>query len=386
MRDHTRALQLVEQIYQAVVEPDAWVVFLRSLSLELDGAAIQLSLCLPDQQPSPEDFHSVGMDESYRPVFLKLAIEGLPWGSLDHTVFGGRFGSASQLLADQGIEDSALYLDFMRPQGLAPEWPVCHLIAERNGCPMSGIIIYARERGRIIDAHDLAMLDTLVPHLERAYDIHRELRHARQQTDALKTAINRLPTGVLLLDADGCVVITNTSADDMLALDDGIRLRRGRPWLSDERRNRTLHEAIETCLKQVASRGHRVGDVMVVPRPSGRRGFTIMVSPLLAGEAGSRADEAKAILFIADPEIGQVGTTEVLESLYALTHAEADLVRLVSEGRSLIQVAQERGVTMNTVRSQLKQVFSKTDTSRQGELVHLVLAGVAPIRGDERPN
>jgi hypothetical protein len=37
---------------------------------------------------------------------------------------------------------------------------------------------------------------------------------------------------------------------------------------------------------------------------------------------------------------------------------------------------------MNTVRSQLKQVFCKTDTSRQGELVHLVLSGIAAIRTD----
>ena len=51
--------------------------------------------------------------------------------------------------------------------------------------------------------------------------------------------------------------------------------------------------------------------------------------------------------------------------------------------RSLEQVAAKRGVTMNTVRSQLKQVFSKTDTNRQGELVHLVLAGIASIRERE---
>ena len=70
---------------------------------------------------------------------------------------------------------------------------------------------------------------------------------------------------------------------------------------------------------------------------------------------------------------------EILEELYELTRAEADLVRLVSEGRSLEEVARTRGVTINTVRSQLKQVFSKTDTSRQGELVHLVLSGVASL-------
>jgi DNA-binding CsgD family transcriptional regulator len=313
-------------------------------------------------------------------------LEGLPWGSLDHGAFRGRFGAANEVLIDRDIEDSGLYLDFMRPQGLAPEWPICHMIALRDGRPLSGIVIYTRDGGRRIDAGDMAMLDALVPHLARAYAIRCELRHARQETYALKTAINRLPTGVLLLDAEGQVVLTNTSADDILALDDGIRLCRRRPQLADERRNRILHEAIGNSLQQVSSRSHPVGDVMVVPRPSGRRGFSLMVSPLLAGTLGSRGDIAQVIVFVADPEIGQVGTTQVLQSLYDLTHAEADLVRLVAEGRSLSQVADERSVTINTVRSQLKQVFAKTDTSRQGELVHLVLAGVARIRGDKRQN
>jgi DNA-binding CsgD family transcriptional regulator len=35
---------------------------------------------------------------------------------------------------------------------------------------------------------------------------------------------------------------------------------------------------------------------------------------------------------------------------------------------------------MNTVRSQLKQVFAKTDTKRQGELVRLVLTGVSSLQ------
>ena len=110
-----------------------------------------------------------------------------------------------------------------------------------------------------------------------------------------------------------------------------------------------------------------------------------MVGPLLAAHPDSSIDDAKATLFIADPEGGHISTTEVLETLYQLTHAEAELVRLIAEGNSLEEVAAERGVTMNTVRSQLKQVFSKTDTSRQGELVHLVLTGVASIRNGDAP-
>jgi DNA-binding CsgD family transcriptional regulator len=105
-----------------------------------------------------------------------------------------------------------------------------------------------------------------------------------------------------------------------------------------------------------------------------------MVSPLLDAPPGSPGGGAVSVAFIADPDAGPVTTTEVLEALYALTHAEAELVRLLSEGRSLEEVAEARGVTMNTVRSQLKQVFSKTDTKRQGELVRLVLTGVSSLQ------
>ena len=107
---------------------------------------------------------------------------------------------------------------------------------------------------------------------------------------------------------------------------------------------------------------------MQVSRPSGRRAFALMVAPLLDTPPGSAEGEAVSVAFITDPETGTVTATEVLEQLYTLTHAEAELVRMLAEGRSLEQVAAARSVTMNTVRSQLKQVFSKTDTNRQGEL------------------
>ena len=54
----------------------------------------------------------------------------------------------------------------------------------------------------------------------------------------------------------------------------------------------------------------------------------------------------------------------------------------IAQGRSLDEAAKDRGVTRNTARTQLKQVFAKTGTKRQGELVRLVLSGVAPIRDD----
>ncbi|MBL8405454.1 MAG: helix-turn-helix transcriptional regulator [Dechloromonas sp.] len=60
-----------------------------------------------------------------------------------------------------------------------------------------------------------------------------------------------------------------------------------------------------------------------------------------------------------------------LEHLYGLTHAEAELTAHLVQGESLDNIASVRRVTLETVRGQLRTIFKKTGTHRQGELVCL---------------
>jgi len=381
--DTKSALQLIERIYEAVIEPDSWNAFIQDVSDLLGGPAIQMSLRLPDAVPDLDTFRSVGLDETYQPAFIKHVLEGLPWGSLGNETYEARFGSAKDVLPDRPVEETAFYRDFMEPQGLAADWPIIHMIAQEAGMPLSGIVIYRRKGGREFEVDDLALLDSLVPHLSRAYALHAQLSHVRHEREALAEVTDRLPIGVIMLDASGRILHTNRSASQILRAEDGLTLDRGRPAAVDSFENRDLQEKINRAVKDPTRRADPGGEVMIISRESGRRALSVMVGPLLIVRPEHVTDEARAILFIADTEGHQIDKTQNLETLYQLTHAEADLVRLISEGRSLEQVANERGVTINTVRSQLKQVFSKTDTNRQGELVHLVLSGVAAIRQDE---
>jgi DNA-binding CsgD family transcriptional regulator len=57
---------------------------------------------------------------------------------------------------------------------------------------------------------------------------------------------------------------------------------------------------------------------------------------------------------------------------------DSDDFDLLCQGLSPDEAAERRGMTTNTAWSQLKQVFVKTSTSRQSELVRLVLAGLPP--------
>ena len=63
-----------------------------------------------------------------------------------------------------------------------------------------------------------------------------------------------------------------------------------------------------------------------------------------------------------------------LRAEFGLTKAEARLASYLADGASLASMAQAFDVKLTTIRSQLQQVFAKTGTSRQAELVALLLS------------
>ena len=65
---------------------------------------------------------------------------------------------------------------------------------------------------------------------------------------------------------------------------------------------------------------------------------------------------------------------ELLQRLYGLTPAESRLLAELVGGRSLVETADLLGITKETGRKRLSDVFQKTNTNRQAELVRHVLA------------
>ncbi len=381
MRQEERALQLVELLYAGAVDPATWQVFVEQLSEACGGAAVALSIQLPiGPQIEP---YSVGFGTGgFREIYDKHQDEGLPWGSLLDERYKGGFAFTSDSFPDADVAKTAFYADFMRPQNLAPEGPLVHVICDAPERPASGIAIYRREGCRPLGEGDRALGNLLVPHLARAFALYSRFGGVSHERSALAEVMDRLPLGVVLIDSRFQPVVMNRMAEQIAALDDGFALTPRGPHARDPRENRVLYSYLEEAVAVGRGLGSSTNHVTSISRPSGKRSYPVVVAPLLGPLTGSTDREAVAVVFIADPERNNITAVEFLQTLYALTPAEAELVALLASGRSLEQAALERGVTMNTVRSQLKQVFAKTDTRRQGELVRLVLSGLADIQDE----
>lgn len=375
--DRALALPLVQQIYEATLDPSRWQDFVQSLSDALLGAPVGIALQLPGFPLSRVVYASRGFRDEYLDLFVKHATEGLPWEEARRRHFVGRFGLTSEVISEKHLHESDFYRNWMVPQGLGPHSPMGHTIALDQGRPVAGVAIFPTERSGPLDETHLAFGDLLTPHLGLGY---RLLAQTRRHL-ALTEAMDHFPTGVALLDARGIALMTNRAARNIFEADDGLSLVDGVPRASLADDDTALRRAIDAAVSACTEGRLVESTVLAISRRSERRAYPLLVGPLHPRAGGPTLADAVVLFYVSDLESGGLRRREALRELYGLTEAESHLAELLCQGISLEEASRVRGVTMNTARSQLKQVFAKTHTSRQSELVRLVLSGIASMGG-----
>jgi DNA-binding CsgD family transcriptional regulator len=80
------------------------------------------------------------------------------------------------------------------------------------------------------------------------------------------------------------------------------------------------------------------------------------------------------LITLGDPQADISMTAESLQTLFGFTIAEARVTIGISQGKTPEEISEDMGVSINTVRSQIRQAFEKTGSCRQIGLVRIVTA------------
>lgn len=191
--------------------------------------------------------------------------------------------------------------------------------------------------------------------------------------DAALDALNLLAVGVVLVDENGHILNANRVAQRILDREDGLAATAGRLVASYGQDQVALGRSLAAAAASTPTSG-----ALSFARPSGRRPLSVVIKALRRephpGEPGLAA------VFMTDPEQEVAAEAQDLAALYGLTPAEARLASSLVRGMSPAQAAAALGLTVNTVRTHLKRIFSKTETRRQSDLMRLLLTGPAPLR------
>ena len=191
-------------------------------------------------------------------------------------------------------------------------------------------------------------------------------------------ALNRVALGVFLIGAERRVTFVNRTGSQMLKDGDGLAVsREGGLRGAGPQQTRALEDLVEAALASLRG-GVPGGEGGVsLTRPSGRRSFTALVCPLAAGDSG--ADQPVVAVFVSDPERRPHAPADILARLYRLTPAETRLAHALAEGQRIEEISASFGISRNTIAYTLRNLFRKTETERQADLVSLFLSNPVAI-------
>ncbi|HVQ13672.1 MAG TPA: PAS domain-containing protein [Vicinamibacterales bacterium] len=197
-------------------------------------------------------------------------------------------------------------------------------------------------------------------------------RHVLAVIETLHDVLDRSPACVLLLDEHRRIVFANQQAEHLDQRNDGISLSGGAISLIRKQDSARLCGLITRALATGASGG----TAMRAFRPSGKRPYGIFVAPLSRRPPSSSLRPAVCVVITNTDALRDL-PIDSLRGVFDLTEAEGRLAALLAAGEDLKTAAKELSITYGTARARLAEIFLKTETRRQGELVNLLLTTLA---------
>lgn len=362
-------LELVELLYATPLSAEGIQGFLRLLRRELDAVLVNLVLARGDDSVLAA---CDGWTEDQQRAYATHYSTVEPWRDLAIRAPVGVVLPAVSGVPVRVLERTEWYSDFLRP--MEARDATCVLLA-RAPLPVALGIIFPKMADPELP-EEAAFVQRLVPHLMRVLAIQRLVEGAQREVVESRFALDQLAAGVLVLDADGRVLRANAAAEALLGEGDGLRTEKGQLAASRPEDTRALRGAL-------AQLGGGGTSEIVLRLERVRSSFPLMVvlQPAPAHDRGLFDDpRARALLFVSAPELHGEPSALQLAALFRLTPAEARLARLLTAGATLEEASQSLGVSIHTVRVQLKSIFAKTGTQRQAELVRLLITCRPPVQ------
>ena len=361
---------LLRLIYEGPLEPQPWRGFLREIRLRLQSGYANFAFHRAGAAPGnivaieDADWDCSVHGERYQAIYGRL--DPLPYLSMQP----GEHYLLPDLLAQAGPAGDRFYREFLQPAGM--DGLVIVHVAEPGG--MRAWVSIARKASALpFGADALALIRAITPHLTTALKLFAALSRAEIERSMYCDAVNHFAIGTVILDGMGRVISVDEVATRIMAGCPALTVRAERLRLAHGGDDKELQELIAAGLAADAS-----GFCRALRLP--RHPYVGLLVRMTGNVQRSMSESAPALaVHISDSRMDRSAPEGQLMALLGLTRTEACLAMQLVRGHTLVESAQALGLTEQTVRTYCKQIFAKTGTRRQVDLVRLILTSVASL-------
>src|SRR5690625_66524 len=366
--------ELLYAIYQGTLEERPWQSFLSRLRESFAASHATLLLRPPRQGDAGVVLNAVVVSPE---VFDDYNHN---WFALDPFVDlpGGEVYTLREFVPAEDLAASAYYRDYVWSLGV-----IDIMGADLDSEGMSARLRLTRSQGAgPFSEGDKAALQRLLRHLQLAIALHARLSSSETERQVFDDTMDRLATGVVILDSQAGILRTNQAAERLLGSSSILQVHQGRLRLRQTAEQRAFRELFDAVVQAHLEGQPDLIRALRIATSDGGPGVGLLLRPLPRVPAADWGGNASVAVFLSDPSQRRSAPTEVLIQLFGFTPAESALALLLANGSSLDEAAGELDISRNTAKSHLSAIYAKTGVSRQGKLVQLLLKSVAPFAAE----
>ena len=364
-------------IYDCALDPQQWPDTCRRIADLCESTAG--GICVHDLRHVQNDQLFVF---GYQPEFLEKLGQHYAQSPMAAADIVSNIGDVSALSMERyELLESRFYREVLKPFGLLD---IIWFPALRTGGRMASMHASRSEKAPHYQQREISLFKLLSPHVCRALAISDALDIRALRSEMLERTLDGLVAGVFLTARDGRVVYMNAAAERQIRTGNSIRIVNNRIFPTDPAARAALSKAIDE-----ASRDDIDMDMsehsLAIPDIDGA-GYVATLLPVDRGQRrGIVAPFAASVaVFTKDPVQAPLMPGEAFARLYKLTGGELRVLLALAQGLGAKEAADMLGISEPTVRTHLQRIFSKTDTSRQADLLRLLQNSTPPIRAPQR--
>jgi hypothetical protein len=264
---------LIDLIYEAVLDETLWPIVLIRLADAMGTA--QIGLLTLDRRARTFDSIAPRTDPVMDAIFKKYwAFHNPLWPRTIARPAGEVFWLDS-LISRKDFVATPFFNEWMRPAGFSIASMGANLLV---GNEISTMICVANAPGNDeITGEQTLVFKAVLPHVDRAVRIHRELRLRDLDHDTAPDRLECLHRGVMLVDGASRVVFANAAARALLNSAGGLAIEAG-CLRSTDGSDALLQGLIVSCKRNTHTRNGPGGGISIRAGP--RHSLRVTVTPL----------------------------------------------------------------------------------------------------------
>lgn len=356
-------------LYRSVGDLDLWPEALRAVAGTVGATGVVMSM--PSRDPSVGfSFDQLALNVDLDAALKYSALSGTldPWseGALRRGYARPGFVLRGGEMCDrQDVERSSWKSQVIEPAAIGD---VLTAMIEAPPEAPFGFSIAVFHRHRPCEPYEPEVVERLrifTEDLSRSTKAVFSLRAARQHAALLQSALDQVAEAIIVLNNGRFVEFHNGTACELLNRGEMLAVRGRRLIARRQSDNRRLQRAIYEASQ------NRAGSNLSFLREN-RPPLTATVVPFAQKGDDILHGMPSGVIVIVTGTDQAVADIDAIRSMLPFTPAEARLAQALAENRSLPQAAAAFGVSVETVRTQLKSIFGKLNVSKQADVSQLV--------------